>query len=304
VVNVNAAAAPAPSYYPSYYPSTTTTTSSSSNDSWMNFATGAVVGGLLTWGIMEWADDNDNYVGHYYGNTVCHSGNCWHGGGGGYYGDRGNVNYNRNINFSGNEININRGANFSQNDLRPSQLPTGWQSDPRHRRGQAYPKAAQQRLGQIQQPALAGQRTAVGTLPAERRPSSTDIQRQLAQKPIAKPQPKAVQNRPTASRGQTGGENALQGLKTSGQASQLQSQRGANSRGLAAGGGFTKPAQSQLPRAQQPMQSAKPNAFDMSRNTSATQRFSQRGASSMQRSVSAGNQRSAAGFQGGGGRRR
>ncbi|MDT4290337.1 DUF3300 domain-containing protein [Methylomonas sp. MO1] len=328
VVNVNAAA---PSYYPSYYPPTTTT--SSSNDGWMNFATGAVVGGLLTWGIMEWADDNHDYVGHYYGNTVCHSGNCWHGGGGyygsrAYYGDRGNVNYNKNINISGNEINVDRNGYFSQNNLQPSQLPAGWQADPRHRRGQPYPKAAQQRLGQIQQPALAGQRlgtaqtlpastrgfgeagqrTSVGTLPAERRPSSTDIQQQLAQKPVAKPQPqplpKAAPNRPTINRGQTAGENALHGLRTPGQASQLQSQRGANSRGLAASGGFTKPAQNQLPRAQQATQAARPNAFDMPRNTSATQSFSQRGASSMQRSVSAGSQRTAAGFQGGGGRRR
>jgi len=65
VVNVNAGTSA-----PSYYPATTTTTS---NDSWVNFATGTVVGGLLTWGIMEWADDDDwdgYYVGHYHGNTV------------------------------------------------------------------------------------------------------------------------------------------------------------------------------------------------------------------------------------------
>lgn len=79
IVNVNAGT-PAPSYYPA------TTTTTTSSDSWVNFATGAVVGGLLTWGLMEWADDDDYYVGHHYGNTVCHSGNCWHGGG--YYGDR------------------------------------------------------------------------------------------------------------------------------------------------------------------------------------------------------------------------
>ncbi|MCK9622921.1 MAG: DUF3300 domain-containing protein [Methylobacter sp.] len=321
VVNVNAAV-PAPSYYPSYYPPTTTTTSSS-NDSWMNFATGAVVGGLLTWGIMEWADDDDYYVGHYYGNSVCHSGNCWYGGGG-YYGDRGNVNYNKNINISGNEINIDRGGNFSQNDLRPSQQPAGWRSDPRHRRGQPYPQAAQQRLGRVQQPALAGQRlgatqtlpvsargfTETGqrasatNLPAERRPSSADIQRQLAQKPVAQSRPKAVQNKPTAMTRRSAGESALQGLKTSGQTSQLQSQRGANSRGLTAGSGFTKPAQTQLPRAQQTIQTPRPNAFDASRNTRATQNFSQRGAASMQRSANAGNLRSAGGFQGGGGRRR
>lgn len=318
VVNVNAAV-PAPSYYPSYYPPTTTTTDSS-NDNWMNFAAGAVVGGLLTWGIMEWADDDD-YVGHYYGNSVCHSGNCWYGGGG-YYGDRGNVNYNNNINISGNEINIDRGGQFSQNTLRPSQQPAGWRSDPRHRRGQSYPQAAQQRLGQIQQPALAGQRlgtaqtlpasargfaetgprTSATNLPAERRPSSTDIQRQLAQKPAA--QTKVAQNKPAATVRKSAGDNALQGLNSPGQISQLQSRRGAASLGSASGRGLTKPAQIQLPRAQQPLQAARPNAFDASRNTRATQSFSQRGAASMQRSVSAGNQRTAAGFQGGGGRRR
>lgn len=320
IVNVNAAA---PSYYPSSYPPTATATSSG-NDGWMNFATGAVVGGLLTWGIMEWADDDDYYVGHYYGNSVCHSGNCWYGGGGGggYYGDRGNVNYNKNINISGNEINVGRSGNFSQNNLRPSQQPAGWQSDPRHRRGQPYPPAARQRLGQIQQPALAGQRLgaaqtlpasargfaetglrpSAGTLPAERRPSSTDIQKQLAQKPAA--QPKVAQNRPTPIRRQSAGESALQGLKNSGKATQVQSQRGATSRGTTLRGAAAKPAQTQLPRAQKTMQTPKPNAFDLSRNARATQSFSQRGAASMQRSASVGNQRAAGGFQAGGGRRR
>jgi hypothetical protein len=322
VVNVNAAA---PSYYPSYYPPTTTTTAtSSSNDSWMNFATGALVGGLLTWGIMEWADDNDDYVGHYYGNSVCHSGNCWYGGGSGYYGDRGNVNYNKNINISGNEINVDRNGYFNQNDLRPSQLPAGWQSNPRHRRGQPYPQAAQQRLGHIQQPALAGQRLstaqtlpattrgfgelgqrpAASTLPAERRPSSADIQRQLTQKPVAQPQPKKVQNKLNATTRTSVGDSALQGLKTSGQASQLQSQRGANSRGLTSGSKFTKPSQMQPPRPQQSLQAPRSNAFDSSRNTRSTQNFSQRGASSMQRSASTGNQRAGGGIEVGGGRRR
>ncbi|MGZ8930122.1 MAG: DUF3300 domain-containing protein, partial [Methylosarcina sp.] len=162
------AGAPAPSYYPA--PVTTTT---SSDDSWMNFATGAVVGGLLTWGIMEWANDDDwddyHHVGHYYGDSVCHNGNCWHGGGG-YYGDRGNVNYNKNVNISGNEINVDRGGVFSQNNLQPAQRPAGWQPNPRHRRGQAYPKNVQQRLGGTQQPALAGQRLGASqALPATSR---------------------------------------------------------------------------------------------------------------------------------------
>ncbi|MGZ8213817.1 MAG: DUF3300 domain-containing protein [Methylosarcina sp.] len=46
-VNVNPAAASPPSYYPTYYPAPATTTTSTS-DSWVNFASGAVVGGLLT----------------------------------------------------------------------------------------------------------------------------------------------------------------------------------------------------------------------------------------------------------------
>lgn len=74
-----ASTAPAPSYYPTYYPAPAATTTSSS-DSWVNFASGAVVGGLLTWGIMEWVDDDDwddyHHVSHYYGDSVCHNGNC------------------------------------------------------------------------------------------------------------------------------------------------------------------------------------------------------------------------------------
>jgi hypothetical protein len=86
-----ATAYPAASYYPTYAPpaaATTTTTTSSAGNDWINFGTGAIAGGLLTWGIMEWADDDDwddYHVSHYYGNAVCHGGNCWHGGGG-YYG--------------------------------------------------------------------------------------------------------------------------------------------------------------------------------------------------------------------------
>jgi hypothetical protein len=264
VVNVNQAAAPAPSYYPTYYPATTTT---STTDSLLTFGAGAVVGGLLTWGIMEWADNDDwddyHHVGHYYGNSVCRNGNCWHGGGGGYYGDRGNINSNRNTNISrstnisGNEINIDRGGTFSQNNLKPTQRPAGWQPDQRHRRGQAYPEAVQQRLGRTQQPALAGQRLgaaqtlpatargfaeagqrpAAGTLPAERRPSSADIRDRLAQKPGAQDKftNKLTQPKPGTSDiqerlGQGSRDNALQGIKNSGQASRIESRRGSESR--------------------------------------------------------------------------
>ncbi|MGZ8213816.1 MAG: hypothetical protein ACXWTP_04890 [Methylosarcina sp.] len=99
---------------------------------------------------MEWADDDDwddyHHVSHYYGDSVCHNGNCWQGG---CYGDRGNVNYNRNVNVSSNEINIDRGGVFSQNNLKATQQRASWQPNPRHRRGQAYPEAVKQRLGRI-----------------------------------------------------------------------------------------------------------------------------------------------------------
>ena len=267
VVNVNQTAAPAPvGYYPAYYPATT-----AAANPMLTFGAGAVVGGLLTWGIMSWANNNDDYyhVGHSYGNTVCRNGNCWHGGGGGYYGGGGNINSNRNTNISrstnisGNEINIDRGrgGNFSQNSLKPTQRPTGWQPDQSHRRGQAYPEGVQQRLGRTQQPALAGQRLgaaqtlpasargfaeagqrpAAGTLPAERRPSSADIRDRLAQKPgvqdkfankLNQPKPAArdVQER----LGQGSRDNALQGSKGSGQASRIESRRGSESRKPAA----------------------------------------------------------------------
>jgi hypothetical protein len=387
VVNVNQSPAPAAGYYPTYYPAPTT----SSADSMLTFGAGAVVGGLLTWGIMEWAHHDDYYyrggyypVGHYYGGTVCRNGNCWHGGGGGYYGDRGNINYNKNVNVSGNEINMNRGGVFRQNSLQPTQRPAGWQTDQRHRRGQAYPEAVQQRLGRTQQPALAGQRLgaaqtlpasargfaeagqrpAAGTLPAGRRPSSADIRAQLAQKPGAqdrlgaksaqsRPGTRDIQGRPV----QGARDNALQGIKTSGQATRFESQRGSNSRKpaspatldiqarrLAGGEGVQRPQterprptsverkpqiaqrQAEMPKqtarsqgfagreqTQQQMatqrrsEAARPNAFEGSRNASATQSFSQRGAFSQQRSASAGNLRPSGGgggFRGGGGGRR
>jgi hypothetical protein len=364
VVNVNAASAPG--YYPAYYPPpATATTTSSNDDSWANFATGAVVGGLLTWGLMEWADDDDDYyhVNHYYGNSVCHSGNCWHGGGGGYYGDRGNVNYNKNVNISGNEINVGGGNKFSQNNLRPAQQPAGWRPDPQYRRGQAFPEAAQKRLGKTQQPALAGQRlgaaqtlpaTARGfdgagqrpsadTLPAQKRPSTADIRQQLGKKPGTqdKPGSKLTKNKPAArdiqsqlAKGSRG--NALQGIKSSGQASLLESQRGSNSRQLAQsamrGGQTAKPRTSAMnkqpqmaqgrfdqakpvarsqsfggrERTQQQMatqrrsETSRPNAFEAPRNAGATKNFSQRGASSRDRAATSGNLRASGG--GGGAR--
>lgn len=254
------AAAQAPSYYPVYNTAPATTTTSTT-DSWLTFGAGALVGGLLTWGIMEWADDDDwdddHHVSHYYGNSVCHDGSCWHGGGGGYYSDRGDINYNKNINISGNDINAGRGGVFNQSNLKPVQQPVGWQPDPRHRRGQAYPEAVQQRLGRTEQPALAGQRLGTaqtlpattrgfaeagarptaGTLPAGRRPSSTEIQQRLAQKPgtqerlgekVTQPRPSTRDIQGRLEQGTR--ETALEGLRESGQATGIESRRGAESR--------------------------------------------------------------------------
>jgi hypothetical protein len=241
------------SYYPTYVPpaTTTTTTSSSDTDSWMSFGAGAVVGGLLTWGIMEWADDDDDWddgyhVSHYYGNAVCHGGNCWHGGGGGYYGggrygnanvNRGNINMDRDVNISGNEINFNRDGTFS-----PDQLPAlkdrtnRWQPDPRHRRGQDYPPQARERMGRSENLAFAGGSRLSGAenLPANMRGfdqaagrraperlSSADVQQRLA----AKPAKVDSRDRSVSSRR----ENALEGLRTSGQRNNLDSRRGASS---------------------------------------------------------------------------
>ena len=244
------AAAPAASYYPTYYaqPVTTTTTTSSSSDQWMSFGAGAVVGGLMTWGIMEWADDDDwddYHVSHHYGDAVCHGGNCWHGGGGGYYGgsrygnanvNRGNINADRDVNISGNEINVNRDGTFSPNQLTALKGQTSrWQPNPSHRRGQDYPLAAQQRMGRTESPALAGSRlSGAQNLPADTRgfgadrsaqarPSSADVQRSLA----AKPGTAESRGRPASG----SRENALEGLQASGQRSNVESRRGASSQG-------------------------------------------------------------------------
>ena len=379
VVNVNQTAAPAPV---GYYPATT-----AAADPMLTFGAGAVVGGLLTWGIMSWADHNDDdyyHVSHYYGNTVCHNGNCWHGGGGGgYYGGGGNINTNisRNTNISGNEINIDRGGTFNQNNLKSAQRPASWQPDQSHRRGQTYPEGVQQRLGRTRQPGLAGQRPgSAQTLPAsargfseagqqpsaERRPSSADIREQLAQKPGAqdkfanKLQPKPATRDVQERLGQGSRDNALQGIKDSGQAMRFQGQRDSNSRNYAqpanrdsqarqpAGAEraqrqqtekIMQPAAERKPQitqrqAQMPIQgersqtlagreqtqlqretqrrseAARPNAFEDSRNTSATQMASQRGAISQQHMANAinlpaigGGRPSGGGqFGGGGGR--
>jgi hypothetical protein len=256
VTTTGYAAGAAPSYYPTYYPpatTTTTTTTSSSSDQWLNFGTGAVVGGLLTWGIMEWADDDDwddYHVSHYYGDAVCHGGNCWHGGGGGAYGGRyGNVNVdrgdiNRDVNISGNEININRDGTFKSEQLTALRDQSSrWRPDARHRRGQPYPPAAQQRLGRLQQPALAGSRLSgaenlpaemrgygnrqTAQLPAQSRLSSSEVQQRLATKPDKKTLPGKAEARkrslPKSS------ESALTDLGTSGQRIKTESRRGASS---------------------------------------------------------------------------
>ena len=281
-------AAPAPAYYP-------VTTTTSSTDQWMTFGTGALVGGLLTWGIMEWTHDDwdDHYhagyygggyyppVSHYYGNSVCRNGNCWSGGG---YGggnnvniDRGDIARSRNTTISGNEINISRDGTFSQDQLASLRQRSSWQPDARHRRGQPYPQAAQQRLGRIESPALAGGRLgapealpagargfapagAAATRPAERRPSSVDIRNQLAQTPGTQNRPGAqlAQSRPSPRDVQGRLEqgtrnNALEGLRTSGQDTRIESRRGAESRKPA-----SPAARETRPREQGPRQRREP----------------------------------------------
>jgi len=246
------AAAPAASYYPAYYPPpATTTTTTSSSDQWMSFGAGAVVGGLLTWGIMEWADDDDwddYHVGHYYGDAVCHGGSCYHGGGGGYYGGNANINrgdINVNRNFSGNEINFNRDGTFNQDQLPAMKDRAGgrWQPDARHRRGQAFPPKAQQRIGRSESPALAGNRlSGAQNLPANMRGfgqagvadrsaparlSSSDVQQRLVAKSGRETRPGMAESRTQLP--QSRRENALEGLRSSGQRSNFESQRGASS---------------------------------------------------------------------------
>lgn len=273
-----AAPAPAPAYYPSYYPATTTTTSTT--DQWMTFGAGALVGGLLTWGIMEWSHDDwdDHYhggyyppVGHYYGNTVCRNGNCWSGGGygGGYNNvnvDRGDITRNRTTNISGNEINISRDGTFSQDQLASRRQKTDWVPDARHRRGQQFPAGVQDRLGRINPPALAGGRLGAAdtlpagargfgerpaTLPAERRPSSAEIRDRLARKPgsqdrLSQPRPATRDIQTRLDRGAR--DNALEGLRAPGAETRLESRRGAESRKLAPAARETRPRDQGLPQ--------------------------------------------------------
>lgn len=165
--------AAAPAYYPSYKPSTTATESSTSP--WLTFGAGALVGGLVTWGVMELADDDDwddGYWGggyyrgpvrvvHHYGDAVCYRGNCWNGGGyrgNGYRGgvniDRGDINLNRQVNVSGNRVSGDR--TFKLDDLRRGEQV--WRHDPEHRRGQRYSEKAKERIAERRQPDRAGSR--------------------------------------------------------------------------------------------------------------------------------------------------
>lgn len=268
------AAAPATSYYPAYYPTTTTTTTTDSTNPWLTFGAGALVGGLLTWGIMEWSHNDDYWhggyyggyyppVSHYYGGAVCRYGNCWTGGNGNW--DRGNVNYNKNVNVSGNEVNIDRSRTISQDQLvNWKQERQGWVPDARHRRGQQFPAETRERLGNIQQPGLAGDRLGAAqtlpanirgfgpggagagtgsalnrptTLPAERRPSSEEVRKRLGQDPQLEQKfgAKLDQNRPKTSDvqrrlDQGDRANAWQGVKEAGRGAQAEERRGAASR--------------------------------------------------------------------------
>jgi hypothetical protein len=155
-----------------YYPTSAPTTNSSGTD-WMTFGLGAVAGGLLTWGIMEWSHNNswNSYYGgryyppvsHYYGGAVCRYGNCWNGGNVG----RNNVNVNRNVNISGNEVNVGN-RTFNQDKLASMKTERqGWTHDTRHREGVKYPEGIKDKMGQINRPGAGGNRPGVPqTLPA------------------------------------------------------------------------------------------------------------------------------------------
>jgi hypothetical protein len=338
------AAAPA-SYYPAYYPPpATTTTTTDSSDQWMSFGAGAIAGGLLTWGIMEWADDDDDWddgyhVSHHYGDSVCNGGNCYHGGGGGYYGGNANVNRgdsNVTRNISGNEININRDGTFNRDQLPAMRNQGGgrWQPDARHRRGQAFPPKAQQRIGRAESSALAGNRlSGAQNLPADMRGfgqaggaaparlSSSDVQKRLAGKPGRETRQGMVESRGRPMQGSR--ENALEGLRTSGQQSKFESNRGASSlssrqqgkgqprakdragtaprRSESAATGsqrraqqaVQRPSQQQLARqrneqaqrqqAQRRQEAARPSAFDSARDGGRTNAYSNRGSTSVAR---------------------
>ncbi len=162
-----------PAYYPGYAPTTTSTQTSTTNP-WLSFGAGALVGGLVTWGIMELADGDDwddgywgDYYGgpvrvvHHYGDAVCYRGNCWNGGGyrgNGYRGDvnidRGDINLNREVNVSGNRVAGDR--TFKLDDLKRSDQV--WRHDPEHRRGQRYTEQARERIAERRQPDRAGSR--------------------------------------------------------------------------------------------------------------------------------------------------
>ncbi len=257
--NAGYAAAPAPttSYYPTTTTTTITTTSSSSNDL-MTFGMGALAGGLLTWGIMEWAHHDDYYgygygyrggyyppVSHYYGGSAYGSGN-WN-----------QVNHNTNI--SGNEINIDRSKTFNQDQLaniKGDRQP--WNHDPTHRRGATYPADVRDKLGQIDRPGLAGNRLgSAQTLPADargfagvgerlgqgQRPSADQIRESLSKgsrlqdsKLGNNQADRQGQGRPATSdtqqRLQQGQRpNALEGLREPGAGAKAEQRRGAESRG-------------------------------------------------------------------------
>jgi len=264
--NANTGYAPATTTINNYYPTTTAATTSSTSNDLMTFGMGALAGGLLTWGIMEWSHHNDDYyygyggyrggyyppVSHYYGGSVCRYGNCWNGGGNGYN------NINRNTNISGNEINIDRGKTFNQDqlaNLKGDRQP--WSHDPGHRLGASYPANVRDQLGQIDRPGLAGSRPgSAQTLPAgargfadagERlgqgqRPSADQVRNSLSQgsrlqdsNPGNKLADRQASVRPATSDRQLGSPgqrpNAFEGLRESGAGAKAEQRRGAESRG-------------------------------------------------------------------------
>jgi hypothetical protein len=219
----------------------------------MTFGTGALVGGLMTWGIMELVDDDDDdwddwddwdggyHVVHHYGDAVCRGGNCWEGGG--YRGnvnvDRGDINVDRDVNISGNEVNLNRDRTFSQSELKRIERPTAWRHDPSHRRGQRYTERTKTRLGDAARPSLAGGRLSglQGRPDADRglgrageRVSSDEVRKRLSQTP---PERRPDRDEIRARLPERGKDNALAGIQRPANQARFESKRGADSRKLA-----------------------------------------------------------------------
>lgn len=168
-------APPATVYYPATYTTPVTTTSAS--NSWINFGTGALVGGLLTTAIL-W-DRNEYRV--YYGGPGRYgapgywgSPNYW---GGGW---KQPVNINRNVNISRGDVNINR--EFKK-----------WKHNPEHRGGVRYrDNSTKQKYANVRQEPGIDRDVARGRDSERKRPGTGGGKRPGA-KPTQRPEARNLQ---------------------------------------------------------------------------------------------------------------